>query len=152
MEHVTGRLERDVERLREEVRDVHAIALRAEAKVDTHEDSCVEASRRTQEKIDGVDKKVDGLRADIRERREEDAVWRRDRQNAVDMQTAEWRESLRTRLDGLGERVGATEAWNRRVGVAVVIAAIAIVGGILGTAAKPFVGPAVEAVRTLQGR
>lgn len=142
MDRVTGRLERDVEALRQQAQENHRIAMQAAAEIAAHKDGCILAAERTQEKIEGVDRKVDGLRQDIVDRRQEDAIWRRDRQEMVDRTTNEWRGHIDTRL-------AAQEQWNRRVGIAVVVSAIAIVGSIMGLAAKPFVGPAVDAVKTL---
>lgn len=150
MDGVLPRLERDVERLREEVRSVHAVAMRAETEIEAHKDSCVEASRRTYEKVEAVDKKVDRVDAkmdevkrELSQRRLEDAQERRERQELVDATTEEWRADIARRLR-------ASEGWNRRIGLAVVVSAIAIVGAVVGTGAKPFITPAVEAIRALR--
>ncbi|MFZ2648609.1 MAG: hypothetical protein WA210_00760 [Burkholderiaceae bacterium] len=125
--------------------------MNAAARLDAHEDGCMEASKRTQEKVEDVRKKVDGLREDIHRRREEDGVWRRERQDMVDRTTQEWRTQVAAQISVIGERVGNTEGWNRRVAIAVVIACIGIVGTVVGQGAKPFIGPATEVLRqTLQ--
>lgn len=143
------RLQRDVETIRSELRQTHDLAMRATARLEAHEDSCVEVSRRTQEKVDEVHRNVEALRQDIHQRRGEETEARRERQKLVDESTMEWRTSLKGQLDGMAKRIGAAEGWNRRVAVAVVIACIGLIGMIAGQAVKPFVGAATEAVRVI---
>lgn len=72
VEAAVVRLERDVEKLDRQLEEARSTAQRALTEIEVHKDSCVETGRRTHEKIDGVDRKLDAVSVDLIHRRTEE--------------------------------------------------------------------------------
>jgi len=116
------------------------IAVANRADLAAHMRTCEAAAERNGERIEeanarigAVDRKIDALQQERRDDRKAELVERQERQKTVDQQFKELRE------------------FQRRVGIAVVVACIMVIGAVMGSALKPFIEPAVAAAKLIGG-
>lgn len=128
--------------------DAYDISVENRAELRAHIKTCEEQGRRNGEriedankKVDAVDRKVDALRDERREDRKGELAERQQRQAALDAQ-----------FEAIRQQFKEGREFQRRVGIAVVVAAIMLIGAVVGTGMKPFIGPAVEAAKLIGGK